>query len=58
MNAPIRGITIVHKFVETPRDHILVIAEMAIALTEMDTRAMVSNPHKNNEHIIIMHSHT
>ena len=45
MNVPIRETTIVHKFVKTPWDHILVNAEMAIALTEMDTRAMVSSPH-------------
>lgn len=45
MNVPIRGTTIVHKFAETPWDHIFVTAEMAIVLTEMDTRAMVSNLH-------------
>ena len=40
MNVPTRW-TIVNIFAKTPMDHIVVTAEVAIALTAMDTHAMV-----------------
>ena len=41
MNVPTRQ-TIVKIFAKTPMDHIFVTAEMAIALTAMDSSAMVN----------------
>ena len=41
MNVPTRRTT-VNIFAKTPMDHIIVSAVMAIALTAMDTHAMVS----------------
>ena len=42
MNVPTRWTTFVHKCAKTPMDHIVVSAELAIALTAMDTHAKVN----------------
>ena len=44
MNVPTRR-TIVNIFAKTSMDHFIVTVEVAIGSTEMDTHAMVSNPH-------------